>query len=442
MRFHDLRLRRNARLTIGRLMWSVALYLWLSTSAAAHSDKIVVPPLLEKPAGAALRVPGAFSRASFAHSAVAASARQRVVIHRVVGPLPWRVTDIRMLAPGVGWAQTAHGLMWTENNGKEWREIELPSKPITGGGSVVSFLDPHRGWALLVDQDERRPRLYLSSTIDSGNTWSSYFRVNLPEQLPNRYGLPIYWCGARFAFVDSLHGWMDLTLGTETVNTWWSYLLVTSDGGHNWNVVPSAPELAGPAILLVTPSEGWLLGSSQENPYRELHVTRDGGRSWQRVSVPSVGGALAKAYVDYDLPKFSDERHGYLQVSYLHYDASDHVSESLFATDDGGRSWKLDRLAKNTSDQGQPSSSVVVDSSWILVGVSDHVPKATEVHQGETIDASAQAIPAKNSHGVDAISFASASQGWVVVGDGQLLSTTDGGQTWADITPGLRLGIF
>jgi photosystem II stability/assembly factor-like uncharacterized protein len=36
--------------------------------------------------------------------------------------------------------------------------------------------------------------------------------------------------------------------------------------------------------------------------------------------------------------------------------------------------------------------------------------------------------------GVDQLSFVTPSQGWVLV-DAELLSTGDGGATWADITP-------
>ena len=45
--------------------------------------------------------------------------------------------------------------------------------------------------------------------------------------------------------------------------------------------------------------------------------------------------------------------------------------------------------------------------------------------------------PASHSSGyfgVDQMSFVTPSQGWVLV-DAELLSTTDGGATWTDITP-------
>ncbi len=43
-------------------------------------------------------------------------------------------------------------------------------------------------------------------------------------------------------------------------------------------------------------------------------------------------------------------------------------------------------------------------------------------------------MPAPEESGVSQMSFATASQGWVVNGV-KLLSTNDGGATWTDITP-------
>jgi photosystem II stability/assembly factor-like uncharacterized protein len=37
---------------------------------------------------------------------------------------------------------------------------------------------------------------------------------------------------------------------------------------------------------------------------------------------------------------------------------------------------------------------------------------------------------------ISRISFANPAQGWAVVGDGYLMSTTDGGTTWTTLTPG------
>ncbi len=327
--------------------------------------------------------------------------------------------------------------MWTENDGKEWRRILLPSNPVAGtGASGIFFLDTHKGWALFIDHDKNRPQLYLSSTTDAGLTWSPYSRLNLPEDLPNPYGLPISGCGADLTFFDTLHGWMDVTLSGETMNSWWSYLLVTSDGGRSWKLASGAPELEAPSMLLMSPREGWMLGSSRDNPYHELHVTRDGGKSWQDVSLGPPKAVLPATEPDYRLPTFVDPEHGYLQVNYE--SADDLFSAALFATNDAGRTWKVDRSIKNVRDQGllEPSSAGVTDSAWLFVAVSEHLPRLTKVDHGEAIDASAQATRSASYHRASALSFASPSQGWVIVGDGQLLSTKDGGASWIDITPG------
>jgi photosystem II stability/assembly factor-like uncharacterized protein len=353
---------------------------------------------------------------------------------------------MKLLGHGIGWAQTGRDYMWTEDNGKDWRQIVLPDSPLEGsdgGGSSIEFVDTRRAWAIFIHHNERRPELWLSSTSNAGVTWTPYFRLNLPQHLPNPWNLPIYRCGVRFSFMDMLHGWMDVGLGTDTMNTWWSYLLVTSDGGRSWTLASGAPQLDDPKMLLLTPQEGWMVGSTHDDPYGQLYVTRDGAKSWEQVSVSVPWHLSPETETDYELPTFVDGKHGYLPVSYASYEGiRDLRSMALFATDDTGRTWKLDRTVRNTSEESllQSESSTVADSVWIFVGVPDHHPKVTEVHHGETIDASAQATTGVGYRGANAVSFVSQSEGWALLANGHLLSTTDGGATWTDITPGPRDG--
>ncbi len=79
----------------------------------------------------------------------------------------------------------------------------------------------------------------------------------------------------------------------------------------------------------------------------------------------------------------------------------------------------------------------VVDSSWIFVAFSDHHPILTKLGAGETIDGSVAVTAGHSSYRASReVSFATPTQGWVIAGDGALLSTTDGGATWNDISPG------
>ncbi len=437
---------------INRTLLIGALTVGLSPSAWAQAPDIVRPPLPVKPAVNTLRPSGSFPNSGGSSPSPTGGWRiQRPVIHRLTGPLPWRVGAMKLIAPGVGWAATGHGVLWTENGGKDWKNIALPPSPDVQHGADASgrydlfFLDTHQGWALLAACGDNPKKLDIEldllSTTDSGATW---LRTQVTPPSVQDYGNPdgaaIRGCGANYAFADSLHGWINVTVRGETMNSFWAFLLVTSDGGRTWKQARNAPSLADASMLLVTPNEGWLLGSSHDSPYAVLYVTHDGAHTWQQVSVRAPKEVLPATETNYGLPTFLRNGHGYLPVSYSYYDgANDFASEVLFETYDGGRTWKPDRIVKNMEDRTllQSSSSTVVDSNWIFATVSDHHPILTKLGAGETIDASARAATdASNYRSVNDLSFVTSTQGWVIVGDGDLLSTTDGGATWTDITPG------
>jgi photosystem II stability/assembly factor-like uncharacterized protein len=189
-------------------------------------------------------------------------------------------------------------------------------------------------------------------------------------------------------------------------------------------------------MLLVTPSERWLLGSGQDSPFDVLYVTRDAAHSWQKVSVPAPKEVFPATETDYHLPTFSDSRHGLLQVNYRG-GIGVKPAAVLFATGDGGRTWKPDRMETEAYDSLNRGTPTVVDSAWVWVTVPDLGPKLITIGKGRRVDLCADT--AKNLYPlseVGQLNFVSPTQGWVIVGDGKLLSTTDGGATWTTLTPG------
>jgi photosystem II stability/assembly factor-like uncharacterized protein len=90
-------------------------------------------------------------------------------------------------------------------------------------------------------------------------------------------------------------------------------------------------------------------------------------------------------------------------------------------------------------EDGSPkySTSAVVDSVWIFAAVSHHQPTLIRLGVGEKIDASADVVTGASRYKVARqLSFATSTQGWVIVGEGELRSTTDGGATWTTLLPG------
>lgn len=163
----------------------------------------------------------------------------RPVTHRLgfAWEQPWRVGDMKLVAPGVGWARTNHGLLWTEDGGADWKEIALPiSSDLDENLSDIFFLDARRGWAVFsrFDKDEsdeekyEEPKLDVASTTDSGETWT---RMHLIFPNAADYGnpdrMPLSGWGGKIAFRDPLHGWINITLAGQTMNTFWAFSMVT-----------------------------------------------------------------------------------------------------------------------------------------------------------------------------------------------------------------------
>ena len=344
------------------------------------------------------------------------------------------VGRMKLLAPGVGWAERGGRLYWTTDNGANWKDItpRLDADEIL---SSIFFLNPSTGWIAINHYvpASQKPQFDLFSTADGGATWS---RTTIPMR-PKDYGIstefPTRGGAETVAFADSLHGWMNVWFAGQTRMTWWGFLLLTSDGGRTWKRAADAPQLSQTEMLLLSPSEGWLYGVDLfDSP--SLYVTRDGGHSWQEVAPEPAG--LADGQI-HGLPTFEDAEHGFLQVNGLGAGDPGHLTIVLMATSDGGRTWKPDRTVSNLDDiaRTQYESSTVVGSEWIFAASDDH-PLLTKVGPGARIDASASAASRPLYKAIRRISFTTPLQAWAVVGDGYLMSTTDGGATWTKLTPG------
>jgi hypothetical protein len=92
------------------------------------------------------------------------------------------VTRTKLLAPGIGWAERAGRLYWTNDNGANWKDITPP-----GEGAIVGifFLDPSKGWATIDRTDTSATTKFdvvstdVVSTSDAGATWSRRATISL-----------------------------------------------------------------------------------------------------------------------------------------------------------------------------------------------------------------------------------------------------------------------
>jgi photosystem II stability/assembly factor-like uncharacterized protein len=353
-----------------------------------------------------------------------------------------RVHSVKLLTADVGWVTVdslslpggqSGRLFWTLDAGANWKDITPPVQPAARIESVF-FLDPERGWVLLLDLtgDEDTASFEVATTTNAGASWSISL-VNTEAMIPrNRATLSGQ---GRIAFSDGLHGWMNLDVQSGSAFRLGATLM-TVDGGQTWKLPPDSPWVAGD-LAPVSPNDVWLLGG----PGEKLYVTHNEGRSWRQLELKAPGETGLAVYATYDLPTFSDAEHGFLPVT---YSAPNTNSEAvLFKTEDGGLTWKPDRILGDLRESsiGQKVVSTMSGSVWMVADVSDNQLILWAIaHNSRTSNDVTQFTRQKVVKWVtaDQLSFADAKRGWML-SVARLFSTSDGGVTWSLVeTPKAR----
>lgn len=367
---------------------------------------------------------------------------------------------VQLLTRNVGWQESSGRLFWTNNGGATWIDIS-PKIPSVVHGShgeqelqeitSVFFLNTHVGWTLYSHPDFPDASFTLAYTTDSGRNWTIW-----PLQLPSwKMRLPIA-PGASIAFADRLNGWMEAQPPHSSASRS-GVLLMTADGGRTWKFAPTNPGSPGPrylgvggAILVRSPKEVWLAGGVSR---QDLYVTRDGAKSWRKISLPAPSGLYPARIPTYGLPIFKNKKDGYEVVTYatLNYGPGSpgnggygRSAAVLFVTKDGGRTWKADRIVTNLTraSPGQMVTSTVTGDEWILgftrplnrnQPLAIFAPLLLKVGPGQRIKASGEIASA--NWGLLGLSFVNPMVGLTVGGGAEPRLTTDGGASWRRSSP-------
>ena len=181
-----------------------------------------------------------------------------------------------------------------------------------------------------------------------------------------------------------------------------------------------------------------MIGHSGDDGGSQLAVSNDGGESFQTVTLTAPKEFTQFGFPEYSLPTFTDSLNGYEAVTYSDSDASKSVAV-LFATQDGGRIWKQDRILSNLAEE-ETVKSTVAGSAWIL----PFAPRGQEttlvkLRPNDRIKAESH----KNSGDFNNcdLSFFTQDEGWMNC-SGNLSSTIDGGNSWMTIAPRVRNGVL
>ena len=335
-----------------------------------------------------------------------------------------QVRDMKILSEQAGWARTGQRLYWTNDGGAHWRDIAPANSSAQNIGGIF-FLDTSRGWVVVSRLDNNGIRQFqVASTQDSGTTWS-FSTIRLPwKRIAGDFD-----SGSDLFFLNSKHGWANLNLSHGLMAAS-ARLLVTEDGGKTWSPTKDEPAWAASSLCFFSESDGALAGGITDET--ALWVTHDGSKTWQQIELkapPETGPADQPTYGD---PICKDSRHGFIPITFSGTNDSPSAFV-LFATDDGGRSWKsvrvLPKLSQTSLGQKIPFAAAgpsFVVSTWIM-------GKPTLASFGNEGDVRRTAL-ANPVREVRELSFADSLHGWAATLDG-MYSTGDGGVTWTDITP-------
>jgi photosystem II stability/assembly factor-like uncharacterized protein len=371
----------------------------------------------------------------------------------VVGSIPaGPFAYVSMMSATSGWAdidQTGHP-RHTTDGGAHWTDVSPPAA-LMGGISSDYFLDADHAWVV----DARwgsRVQLLTQRTIDGGRSWQQGAGITFdvgassgPDA--NAQG------GLRLDFLDPQHGW--LFVGTVLESTspvsepHRDALYRTSDGGSHWRLVSTnawsftpAPFTSGcpwgaPVFISLTtgymfsPDRTYETGKTSNCPLpnrTSMHVTHDGGVTWQFQPLPAQFGTSPVLVLD--APDFVDQLHGFLVLQ-------TQGGSSLLATSDGGSSWEVRSLPGGTSDLSISWLDDRNGSAFVFTPGTPTVPLYRTRDGGATWTPVLTNLVLATADGqISDLYFVDVDTGFAFRRDAQsggyrlMLKTTDGGRTW------------
>lgn len=348
--------------------------------------------------------------------------------------------QFRLVSETVGWvamnpavyrtpAGAASALYRTIDGGRTWTDIPLPKGAKFDVGTVVNFVDADT----VVFAYGASP-VVIASTHDAGASWT---QVTLDTHLTNAAG-PI------LTFRTALAG--SATFEDATTPERLS-IYRTDDGGRAWAgpVVATMPDGATKLSPLFLTSSVLTLnvGKADNKPFDDrLWLSTDGGATWPARSFPTDATMPAGILKDVSGAPWAGND-GTLVVP---IEDIDH--DTLYASDDNGRSWRLLKVLPFTQSRWDAQ---VLSATTAVIAAADGSLIWSTVDGGSTWrQILGQTVP---NSGLS-MSFVSPDHGWArhscgpreswvtpepdSLCDGTglksiLLTTSDGGHTWTPI---------
>jgi photosystem II stability/assembly factor-like uncharacterized protein len=220
------------------------------------------------------------------------------------------VSTITMVDTAVGWAvgnaSNAFGtIIRTTDGGRNWtlQRRDNSSRVYVGSSSISFYKNTTSGYARNFPDTGK-----IVQTTDGGNSWTER---TIADSI-GRFG--------KLQFVDSLHGWLNSSVG----------VLRTTDGGSQWRSEPHA--VIFNQIFFLDTRRGWGINSGSQ---RTLYRTTDGAATWTFVSIVPDLSVQALS--------FTDTMNGWA-FGFMFYQGD--LAGAIYRTTNGGTSWYREHVGQ------------------------------------------------------------------------------------------------
>lgn len=257
--------------------------------------------------------------------------------------------------------------------------------------SAMRFISPRVGWVALAKYQSAGGNVAgvrVYQTTDGGASWTAVSRWSAQNAPWASAGQPLSPIGD-LSFSSKQNGWGTIFLGAGACQAEWR-VIQTRNGGKTWNLSGIVMATDGPSSLAANGSSGWLTNSSCAASATYLYRSEKNGQRWTQVQTfqsPLSSRPMAMSTT----LRWTSSTTGFMVNAYGAASSTQPLlALQCLETRNGGANWTSTPIAAHG-----------------LTGT------------------------------VNALSFSSPSNGWVVLSDknhATLETTQTGGQTWNAVT--------
>ncbi len=336
-------------------------------------------------------------------------------------PLPASYSDVlildteTVLVSGARTEFTSPLLIRTDDGGNSWQRIAVPTSYSL---RELYSLDGNTIWAAGYDAT-------LLRSDDGGGSWTNV-NIGLEGQRSELVALH---------FSDEMNGWaVGRQRSDREFEYWLAMALKTQDGGKTWQHVP-LPKLAFESgfgrdslisrlssVYFLDADKGWVCGGLAIGNEGVLLRTDNGGLSWQQEPTGNV-----RELIDFAI--LSDE---------IFVAVGD--NGALIRSTDAGKEWQ--QVIPKIEVGASLTTVYAMGQTIFTAGALRRILKSEDGGVSWQLSFEGQSKNAEQVQWFSSVEFADSRNGWAVGSHAGLFKTSDGGDSWHQMTRGVLSTLY